>query len=363
MFGTVRDTPQQQDRSTPTQHASERDRRTTERAAGMRDLTHTALARLADAMRGGHSAEYRAWAEFASRFYSYSARNQLLIRAQAPDAEYVAGYRQWQDRFGQQVRRGAHGIWIWAPALHKVKERQADGSEEVTERLAGFIPASVFSDKQLVDDPVHPLPKFWRPLPGDHEELFRTLVRGLEAAGRSVRLAPLRNGTQGFARGHLIVLRDDLDSTNRFFTLVHEAGHSFLHFSDPQLQRLPRAHKEWHAEATSFIVAQHFGIENPYSRDYELHYASDPEKLMGELDAIQHAVSAILGTYYAQLDREARERQPIERVEQPEHQETPDEAELDAAMTRRQHRRTRAHEADRHALEDVDLTIWPERRR
>ena len=51
-----------------------------------------------------------------SRFAKYSLANQMLIFAQRPDATCVQGYRAW-NKAGYQVRKGEHGIAIYAPML------------------------------------------------------------------------------------------------------------------------------------------------------------------------------------------------------------------------------------------------------
>ena len=38
-----------------------------------------------------------------AKFHKHSLANTLMIFAQRPDATHVAGYRQWQEKFGRQV--------------------------------------------------------------------------------------------------------------------------------------------------------------------------------------------------------------------------------------------------------------------
>ena len=60
-----------------------------------------------------------------SRFSKYSLWNQMLIFAQRPDATRVCGYRAW-NKAGYQVRKGEHGIAIYAPMLFKNRSTAAD---------------------------------------------------------------------------------------------------------------------------------------------------------------------------------------------------------------------------------------------
>ena len=57
--------------------------------------------------------------KFFSMFHRYSLMNQVLIRIQYPDAELVAGFRKWES-LGRHVKRGEHGIAIFAPVKEGV---------------------------------------------------------------------------------------------------------------------------------------------------------------------------------------------------------------------------------------------------
>ena len=56
-----------------------------------------------------------------SRFHNYSLNNCLLIALQAPGSTCVAGYVDWQKKFGRQVKKGEKGIKILAPCKYKVE--------------------------------------------------------------------------------------------------------------------------------------------------------------------------------------------------------------------------------------------------
>ena len=61
-----------------------------------------------------------------SRFSRYSLANQFLIFAQRPGATCVQGYRAW-NKAGYQVRKGEHGIAIYAPM--RFAQRDSDRSK------------------------------------------------------------------------------------------------------------------------------------------------------------------------------------------------------------------------------------------
>lgn len=68
------------------------------------------------------SDQYAQYLKTMSRFHHYSFANSLLIFLQMPTASCVAGYKDWQRKFGRSVRRGEKGIRILAP--HRVREKE-----------------------------------------------------------------------------------------------------------------------------------------------------------------------------------------------------------------------------------------------
>jgi antirestriction protein ArdC len=88
-----------------------------------------------------------------SVFHRYSARNVFLILYQCPGATRVAGYTTWQ-KLGRQVRRGATGITIFAPAPFK-RTSTDEASGEVTEELIPrFKTAIVFDISMTIGEPL-----------------------------------------------------------------------------------------------------------------------------------------------------------------------------------------------------------------
>lgn len=62
----------------------------------------------------------------------------------------VAGFRQWI-KHGRCVKKGEHGNCIFIPAMNKEKNKNADGSETVTEELQRFLVATVFDISQTFE--------------------------------------------------------------------------------------------------------------------------------------------------------------------------------------------------------------------
>ena len=75
----------------------------------------------------------------------YSLRNQALLYIQHPDPTLVAGYKDWQKQ-GRQVRRGEHGLAIFAP----IPNRKSDDDD--VSGLRGVRLAFVFDVSQT--DPI-----------------------------------------------------------------------------------------------------------------------------------------------------------------------------------------------------------------
>ena len=83
-----------------------------------------------------------------SRFAKYSLANQMLIFAQRPDATCVQGYRAW-NKAGYQVRKGEHGIAIYAPMLFASKRDTAAESDTDAAPRLGYRVAYVFDIAQV----------------------------------------------------------------------------------------------------------------------------------------------------------------------------------------------------------------------
>jgi len=129
------------------------------------------------------TAQWAAWARTLERFHHYSFQNTLLIWSQSPDATHVAGYRAWQAR-GRQVRKGEHGITIFAPMISRSKKKIDTATEDESKSsnasaapstYVSFRTATVFDIAQTDRDPLdlpEPTPLTGDALPG----FLKTLV-------------------------------------------------------------------------------------------------------------------------------------------------------------------------------------------
>ena len=70
------------------------------------------------------SEQYQEYLKVMSRFPTYSVNNTILIAMQRPEASLVCSYGHWK-KFGRNVKKGAHGIKIYAPMPYtKTVERE-----------------------------------------------------------------------------------------------------------------------------------------------------------------------------------------------------------------------------------------------
>ncbi len=258
-------------------------------------------------MQQGQTDAIKDFLRFSAHFREYSTGNQLLIAAQCPNATKVASLKIWNE-LGYHIREGQKSIKVLAPSRRKRRREQVitsqdDGSEVVELTLATilkFVPVPVFDASQLVEIEERPLPEFFHPIGEGYEEHVAQLTLCAQAAAFHVIYALTDNAKQHInapaPQGYLtsdnyIVIRRDLDSTNRFLTLTHEYGHG-LHRHLPRGMRGKVA--ECQAEATAFLVVYNYGIESPFSSDYLQNWGNTLSDFLAELDEVQAVATRIM---------------------------------------------------------------------
>jgi antirestriction protein ArdC len=227
-----------------------------------------------------------------SRFARYSLANQFLIFAQRPDARCVMGYRAWQQA-GYQVRKGEHGIAIYAPMRFKAREADtADPADDTpaTPRL-GFRVAYVFDVAQVEPLPGTDVTLLAPPTPAEspsahcaNEQLKAFLF------GHNVELAyrVLEPGCYGYTDGRRITCGTGQSSPVEFATLMHETAHVLLHFPTDGSTRPDLTTRETEAEAVTFLLCNQLGIDGTdASVDYIRSYRGTPDTLEASLQRIR----------------------------------------------------------------------------
>jgi antirestriction protein ArdC len=230
------------------------------------------------------------WARFlqmAASFHQYSFNNLMLILAQNPNATHVAGYRHWQT-LGGQVRKGEHGIRIYATATHtrhtptkdddqphqspEAGNREADDGEDA--RLVRYYPlVSVFDISQTepiedtsISDPVQQL------VGDDDHGITHPLITHLTGLGWTIATQPLTGTRNGYTdpATHRVVIRDSLAPAQHAKTLLHETAHILLgHTDHPAQYQQHRGRMETEAESVAYVTAALTGLDTaPYSVGY-----------------------------------------------------------------------------------------------
>jgi antirestriction protein ArdC len=238
-----------------------------------------------------------------SRFARYSLANQFLIFAQRPDARCVMGYRAWQQA-GYQVRKGEHGIAIYAPM--RFKARDADTSADTagaaddtpaTPRL-GFRVAYVFDIAQVEPLPGTDVTLLVQPTPAESPSAQRANEQ-LKAFlfGHNVELAyrVLEPGCYGYTDGRRITCGTGQPTPVEFATLAHETTHLLLHFPADGSTRPDLTTRETEAEAVTFLLCAHLGIDGTDAAvDYIRSYRGTPDTLDASLERIRSTAQRLV---------------------------------------------------------------------
>lgn len=252
------------------------------------DMIEQAINTLADATDAAKAdSQFKQYLKSASMFYSYSWTNQILIALQRPTATYVAGFHAWKNQ-GRNVRKGAKGIHIMAPMVVNAKPTSEAGDEK---RLIGFKSVCVFdiADTDGAELPV--MPSYRADTIEGAAELYGKLCNAALRLGMTITYEAL-GGPKGTALGQTITIETSLTPAHAIGTLVHEMAHCILHFQDKRTG-LSREQKELEAEASSYAVLAHFGIEQP-SQFYLASWEADAAKVRASLTTITKAVTTIL---------------------------------------------------------------------
>jgi hypothetical protein len=218
-------------------------------------LAEQHFATLVAALEAGRSDALVRYLETASRFHTYSFRNQCLIAAQCPTATRVAGYQAWR-QLGRWVRRGETGIAILAPITRRRADVDADGDaieDAERTRVHGFRSAYVFDIAQTDGDP---LPTIAHDTAGDPGVYLAALEQATTVAGVVItRLADL-GGAHGYS--HQASRPESLtpaDTAQCSSTVRHEP---FQRGDEDRRQTV----RETEAEAVAFIVGTVIGIRS-----------------------------------------------------------------------------------------------------
>lgn len=233
---------------------------------------------MADAVEQLRSSEgWGRWLRVRRHFHRYSLHNQFLVAVQCADATRVAGFRAWLD-LGYAVRKGEHGIRIWAPcppSRAKLRRWREAGGDPDSRPRTFFRLVSVF-DRAQVD----PLPDFpggavdldppGQPTTGDTLAwLFGPLRDFAETIAWSVEVEKGRTvGTCEPPRRRIRVdpVAEDFSPNAQVATAIHEIAHALFRSEredgDP---RLGYGEEEVVVECVAYTVCGSVGLDTSTS--------------------------------------------------------------------------------------------------
>ncbi len=237
------------------------------------------------------SESFKAYLACMGRFHSYSYNNILLIHSQRPDATRVAGYKTWQS-LNRQVVKGAKGIAILAPVIRKVENEETEDAVRV---LSSFKVAWVFAyeDTEGEELPEPPVAAAIRTSSQPGQELYQRLLEYARSLGLHVEIADLgeANGAYQPSTGKVLLHERIIGTDHAPKTLCHELAHHLAQHRG----WMDREDAESVAEATSYCVLQHYGLDTSgYSFGYVAGWAKDKGVLKRNLDSIQQTSSCII---------------------------------------------------------------------
>ncbi len=280
------------------------------------------------------SESYKAFIECCSKFHNYSVSNCILIMAQCPSATRVAGYIDWQKKFGRHVKKGAKGIKILAPCRYKA-EISDDAPDPISdtgpplqeketktvERL-GFKVVTVF-DVSMTEG--KELPSLGiEELSGDVKDYRRIFDALVSISPVPVYFEDIEGGAKGYYSDadKRIAVKTGMSEAQTVKTLLHEIAHSVWHSKgSPGTQdQLDRSHKETEAESIANVVGKALNIvdSSEYSYPYLASWASgkDVKELKDSLERIRSAADEMITGIEHELERQAkRERSRCAREE------------------------------------------------
>jgi antirestriction protein ArdC len=206
------------------------------------------------------------------------------------------GYRAW-NKAGYQVRKGEHGIAIYAPMLFASKRDTALESDTDAAPRLGYRVAYIFDVSQVDALPgtAPALEAIAVASPNAHranEQLKAFLV------GHNVELEykALQPGLLGYTNGRRITCGTGQASHVEFATLAHETTHVLLHFPADRTTRPDLVTRETEAEAVTYLLCAQLGIAGTEaSVEYIQSYRGTPDTLDASLERIRVTAQRLSG--------------------------------------------------------------------
>lgn len=208
------------------------------------------------------SKQFREMINFMAKFRDYAPYNNMLVWIQDPTCSFYATGRDWDKRFGRQLKEDAKPMLILAP-MHPVMlvyaMDETDGPP-LPERLQNFARFEGKFQKDWIEKVIENAERDL--IKVDFKKLSSTNA-GFATFSRETDTWKLR-----------IAIHDELDEPSRFGVLCHELAHIYLgHLGTdkdhwwPSRQNLNHQTVEIEAEAAAYIVTTRLGLSG-YSDAY-----------------------------------------------------------------------------------------------
>lgn len=236
-----------------------------------------------------NSERWMEYLKFQAKFHRYSWANCILIRAQFPEATYVAGIKTWNE-LGRYVKKGEKGIAILAPCFRKKEIETEEGEKEEIKVLSGFRIVHVFDISQTEGKPL-PQVEIAKILQGE-TELYSLLK---QICPFKVEEKDSLNGANGRFVGGVVQILTSLPTVQKTKTLIHEWAHGILH--GDLTAKFERRQIELEAESVAFSVCHVLGLDtSEYSFGYLAGWGGENavKMLKESADRIQKATHEIL---------------------------------------------------------------------
>lgn len=243
-----------------------------------------------------HPDKFKAVLAMQAMMPRYSFRNVLLIRAQKPDAHFVASFNKWKS-YHRQIRKGEKALRILAPRF--INERNKETGQDET-KLIGYLTVPVFDVSQTEGEPL-PIEQFKLKLDGESDEAIAIFewVKTVAAEDNCPVIIGSGEGANGFysITYHQIVIDDALSLNHRAKTAVHELVHSRVHRDCSE--KVTSEERECVAEGVAFIVCSTFGLDtSSYSFEYVRGWSKDNgDSLMKYGAIIQQTAEGLIADF------------------------------------------------------------------
>ena len=264
---------------------------TKEKIKGFRQSLDTSLKMLVKEMSEGKSERLMDLLDFAGKFHQYSFHNVMMAYMQRRDISKLAGVKTWNE-VGRYIRKGEHGIAIWAPMFFKrsvkAEEEASEEAESVTFtrfRLVYVFDVSQTEGKELPNTRISMIT-------GNPGTAYTALESAIQAQGIVIDYVDhLSGNAEARSHGGKIEIVNDPDPARLFKNLVHEFAHELLHHDGGERGTITL--RETEAEATAYVVCRHFGIETNAS-DYIQLFDGNVKILSSRLERIRKTASTII---------------------------------------------------------------------